>query len=217
MALRTSTLLAGAALLTLSASIATAAAAPIFADTTPGLTSVTVPAAGSYDILATGAGGGNGRAGAVGGLGATVEGTFSLTAGEALSIAVGGRGASGTEGPGGGGGASFVVAPGNAPLVIAAGGGGNSTGFNGGAPSTAGYLGGGEAAGVGEVVALRDGRHLAIRVPGEQPPCAGAAQGRVAQRVGVHAVPPGQAQGHAGLLVHLRRADRGSGPRGGLR
>ena len=46
-------LLAGASLLALSASVAVATAAPIFSDTTPGLTSTTL-AAGTYDIVATG-------------------------------------------------------------------------------------------------------------------------------------------------------------------
>lgn len=65
---------------------------------------------------------------------------FAPTAGETLSIYVGGLGAVGvanTAGGGGGGGGIFVVGPGNTPLVIA-GGGGSGSGYGGG-----GFGGGG--------------------------------------------------------------------------
>ncbi|MBV9750434.1 MAG: PEP-CTERM sorting domain-containing protein [Acetobacteraceae bacterium] len=162
-------LLAGSSLLALSASVAIADAAPIFSDTTPGLTSFTVPTTGSYRIFAAGGLGGAGFFGygyhSQGGLPATVDGIFSLTAGEMLRIAVGGRGASATD-PGsarGGGGASFVVALQNASLVsllIAAGGGGGGTtassnGGNGGAGGSS-YGGGGGASFLGNGVAGMD-------------------------------------------------------------
>lgn len=47
---------------------------------------------------------------------ASIGGDFSLTAGESLQIAVGGAGLGG-DGSGSGGG-SFVVGPGNTPLVL---------------------------------------------------------------------------------------------------
>ena len=79
----------------------------------------TAPATGVYDLVAYGAQGG----GAGGGLGAEIGGDLTLTAGETLQIAVGGVGAADTfaADAGAGGGGSFVVGPGNAPLVIAGG------------------------------------------------------------------------------------------------
>jgi len=100
---------------------APAAAAPIFTDTMPGLTSITL-APGAYDIAATGAAGGTGNGGSEpGGLGAVVEGIFTFSVSETLSILVGAQGANGS---GTGDGGSFVVGPGNTPLLIGGGGGG---------------------------------------------------------------------------------------------
>jgi hypothetical protein len=98
----------------------TAHAEPIIFNFTSSPVTFTVPTTDQYQILAFGAQGGPGG-GQVGpgGLGAEIGGTFSLTAGEALTITVGGMG-----GFSGGGGGSFVVGPGNTPLVIAGGGGG---------------------------------------------------------------------------------------------
>ena len=79
--------------------------------------SYTAPNAGIYTITAYGAQGGSG------GDGAEASGVFRLTAGEVLSLAVGGAGTYATY-SGGGGGGSFVVAPANVPLVVAGGGGG---------------------------------------------------------------------------------------------
>ena len=102
-------------------------AAPVVFDYTGSLVTSTVPASGLYQILAFGAQGGNLELnpGVItpGGLGAEIGGDFSLIAGEILSVAVGGRG---KDGAGAGGGGSFVVGPGNVPLVIAGGGGGAS-------------------------------------------------------------------------------------------
>jgi hypothetical protein len=105
-----------------------AKAAPIVFDYTGSLVTFAVPTTDTYQILAFGAQGGSGPGTDTGGLGAEIGGTFRLTVGEALTIAVGGAGASNT-GPnshsgGAGGGGSFVVGPGNTPLVIAGGGGG---------------------------------------------------------------------------------------------
>ena len=84
-------LLAGSTLLLLPASVATAAAAPIFSFTAPGFYFPTL-APGAYDIVATGAGGGNGATFTLGGLGAVVEGTFTFAAPETLRVLVGGQG-----------------------------------------------------------------------------------------------------------------------------
>ena len=62
-------------------------------------TTYTVPTAGLYDILAIGGGGGSGFAGNIGGRGAVVEDTFSLTAGEQLDVLVGGVGGNASDGP----------------------------------------------------------------------------------------------------------------------
>ncbi len=80
-------------------------------------------------IVATGASGGQGDDN--GGLGAVVETVMPVTAGQVLSILVGGRGGNGTtqgagvtRRPGGGGGGSFVWEGASNLLVAAAGGGG---------------------------------------------------------------------------------------------
>ena len=117
-------LLTGTAILGLAAS-GSAAADPIDFTYTGSLVDFTVPTTDTYQILAYGAQGGNAVANLTtgpGGLGAEIGGDFTLTAGETLQIAVGGVGANG--GSGGGGGGSFVIGPGNVPLVIAGGGGG---------------------------------------------------------------------------------------------
>jgi hypothetical protein len=86
-----------------------------------GIQNFTVPATGVYRIRARGAQGGFN-----GGLGAIMEGDFTLNAGEIIRIIVGQQGTG--SNPGGGGGGSFVVrAPyttTNSILVIAGGGSG---------------------------------------------------------------------------------------------
>jgi hypothetical protein len=135
-------LLAGTALLAIAASQPTAHADPIVFDYTGSLVNFTVPTTGTYQILAFGAQGGTvtllDMVG-TGGRGAEIGGDFSLTTGEMLQIAVGGSG--GRVGlTGGGGGGSFVVGPGNAPLVIAGGGGGAGQ-FSGLTPGQGGLTG----------------------------------------------------------------------------
>ncbi len=119
-------MLAGTVFLGLAASGSAARAVPIDFIYTGSLVNFTVPITDTYQILALGAQGGNfiDRPGAVGGKGAEIGGNFSLTTGEILQIAVGGAGIIG-----GGGGGSFVVGPGNTPLLI--GGGGGGAGFGG--------------------------------------------------------------------------------------
>src|SRR3954451_10459547 len=85
-------LLAGTSLLALAAA-APDAGATIF-NFTSGSQSFTVPTTGTYHILAFGAQGG-GAGSAAGGNGAEIGGDFSLTAGEVLTIGVGGAGGGG--------------------------------------------------------------------------------------------------------------------------
>ena len=93
---------------------------------TQGIQEWTVPITTSYTIQAKGAQGANG-----GGHGATMTGTFDLTQGDVIKIAVGQVGVSSTNcgrcGGGGGGGTFVIKAPyntGASVLVIAGGGGG---------------------------------------------------------------------------------------------
>lgn len=123
--------LAGASLLALSASVAAASATPTIFGFTGSSQTYTVFIPGLYSIVAAGAEGGASDQ-EFGGPGAQISGSFTLAAGETLSIAVGGVGSFGAAGAsgGGGGGGSFVVGPDGKSLVIAGGGGGGS--FNGG-------------------------------------------------------------------------------------
>jgi hypothetical protein len=112
-----------------------------------------VPRSGSYRLLALGASGGTGITGA--GLGASIQGTFNLTEGDVLRIAVGQLGLTSGAASGGGGG-TFVwkSTETSTPLVIAGGGGGGGygTGDQNGKTTTsggAGGNGGGWASGVG--------------------------------------------------------------------
>lgn len=112
----------------------------------------TVPACvDSITIIAKGAKGGDaGSGGYLGGLGASMKGTFSVSPGEVLNILVGQAGFKGTGG-GGGGGGTFVVDTLNVPLIIAAGGGGAGWSGTGmiGDTATAAATGGGGAGGTG--------------------------------------------------------------------
>lgn len=130
---------ASTSLLVISASIATAAAAPITFGFTGGIVTYIVPATGLYGIVATGAQGGRSPLGPPGGgFAAQIGGDFLLSGGEVLQIAVGGAGGDGANyensfsHDGGGGGGSFVVRAGTIPLVIAGGGGGSAFGSPGG-------------------------------------------------------------------------------------
>ena len=125
---------------------------------TGGAQEFTVPAeVCQLSITASGASGGVGRDGPVGGLGAQVQAaTVAVTPGEQLSVTVGGQGGNGATnvpgsagfgggGPGGnggwgggGGGGSTTIADSARALVIAAGGGGG-----GGFPSAGAGGGGG--------------------------------------------------------------------------
>ena len=89
-----------------------------------GIQQWTVPLTSVYRITAFGAQGGTGS-GASGGLGASIRGDFTLTAGTVVNVIVGQAGTSFTNGLGGGGGGSFIWLPNNSnQLLIAAGGGG---------------------------------------------------------------------------------------------
>ena len=109
---------------------------PITFNFTGAIQNYIVPVTGTYDLSAFGAGGGTGRLGSgqdnFGGMGAEIGGTFALTAGEQLSIIVGGAG-EGTNNAGGGGGFSEIYTTDAngaiTPLLIAgAGGGGGGRG-----------------------------------------------------------------------------------------
>jgi len=109
---------------------------------TNGIQTWTVPYTGNFRIEARGAQGGGS-----GGLGATMAGDFSLTAGEVIRILVGQVGVNGGSGPSGGGGGSFVV---RTPytttasiLVIAGGGSGaGNYSFTPGVSTSTGVTGG---------------------------------------------------------------------------
>jgi PEP-CTERM motif len=144
-------LLTGASALALVTSWSVASATPQF-NYSGGIVDYTVPSTGEFNILAAGAAGGS-NFGLAGVSGAIVQGDVFLTAGTVLQIAAGGTGGgspfSFNPGAGGGGGGTFVVGPGNQPLVIAGGGGGYSGTFGRGAsPATTGPNGNG--AGNGE-------------------------------------------------------------------
>ncbi|MGA7237717.1 MAG: PEP-CTERM sorting domain-containing protein [Bryobacteraceae bacterium] len=114
-----------------------------------GAQTFTAPVDGVYTITAYGASGGS-TLNNSGGLGAEIGGQFTLTAGEILTIYVGGEGASvSDQGAGaGGGGGTFVVDLNNNPLVIAGGGGGAGDGEDGHPGSTSfgnGHTDGGES------------------------------------------------------------------------
>jgi hypothetical protein len=136
-------LLAGPALLALVSSHPSAEAAPVVFDFTftGSIVDFTVPTTDTYQILAFGAQGGDSAFGGTGGRGAEIGGDFSLTAGDALQIAVGGAGMSSNDGGGAGGGGTFVIGPGNAPLVIAGGGGGGGIFAPVGVPGQGGLTG----------------------------------------------------------------------------
>ena len=99
-----------------------------------GIQSWTVPATGTYRIVAMGAQGGDVNAGTLGGRGALIQGEFDLVAADGVVVLVGQQGQSGTcassqyqsieRGSTSGGGASFVTLLAGSPLVVAGGGGG---------------------------------------------------------------------------------------------
>ncbi len=140
--------LSAAAAAALLLGVATDARAAVY-DYTGGLLSFTAPVTGTYDITAFGAQGGKAEncstgpctiAGS-GGLGAEISGDVRLTAGETLTLLVGGQGNPGIGGGGGGGGGSFVVlgtSPGYTALVVAGGGGGGGRIVQSGAGGLAG-------------------------------------------------------------------------------
>jgi hypothetical protein len=140
-------LLAGASALAILASGA-AANAETFAFT-GGVQTFNVSVSGEYAVELLGASGGIGFINRFDpGPGAEVSGDVFLTAGEDLTLFVGGQGGFGTN-AGGGGGGSFVF---NGTDVLAVAGGGGGAGFNdSGGPGLAGTSGGagGYSGGVG--------------------------------------------------------------------
>jgi Glycine rich protein/PEP-CTERM motif len=140
-------LLAGASALAILASAAEANAETFVF--TGGQQTFTASVSGEYAVELLGASGGNAAnfGSSDGGLGAEVSGAVFLTAGEDLTLFVGGQGGSGTN-AGGGGGGSFVflgtdVFNGTDVLAVAGGGGGGGRSFGGaGGPGLAGTSGG---------------------------------------------------------------------------
>ena len=126
-----------------------AEALTLFSDATPGATTFTATIAGVYVIDAFGAQGG-GSLSFAGGQGAGVGGTFNLSAGEVLTIDVGGAGATSAATAGGGGGGSFVTTSGSALLVAGGGGGSFNTPGGAGLSSEGSPSGLGGAAGAGD-------------------------------------------------------------------
>lgn len=95
---------------------------------TDGIQAWEVPVTGTYRILAYGAMGGtttSGRYGYTGGPGASLAGTFDLTRGDVVYIAVGQQGKT-DGGSAGGGGATWVMTATDTPMMVAGGGGGLS-------------------------------------------------------------------------------------------
>jgi Glycine rich protein len=140
---RKALLLAGASVFAILVS-----AAAVNAET-PGQYDFLVAVSGKYEVIAFGASGGSTQSpGAVGGLGAEVEGELFLTAGQHLTLFVGGMGANGVsagvaEYGGGGGGGSFIfLGSGTSDLLVAASGGGGAGFFGSGGPGLAGQAGG---------------------------------------------------------------------------
>ena len=133
-------LLAGASALAILASAAEANAETF---TMPAMFSFTAAVSGEYAVELLGASGGNSTifAPADGGLGAEVSGDVFLTAGEDLTLFVGGQGGSATFG-GGGGGGSFVFHGADVLAVAGGGGGGAAFGNSSGGPGLAGTSGG---------------------------------------------------------------------------
>jgi PEP-CTERM motif len=137
-------LLAGASALAI---LACAAEANAETFTIPGMFSFTATVSGEYAVELLGASGGNPTVvrPVVGGLGAEVSGDVFLTAGEDLTLFVGGQGGSGLI-AGGGGGGSFVFL--GTDVLAVAGGGGGAGFISDGGPGLAGTSGGtGEGAG----------------------------------------------------------------------
>jgi PEP-CTERM motif len=134
-------LLAGASALAI---LATAAEANAETFTIPGEFSFIATVSGEYAVELLGGSGGNSTGGG-GGFGAEVSGDVFLTAGEDLTLIVGGHGKSGTEGAGGGGG-TFVFH--GTDVLAVAGGGGGASNLKSGGYGLAGTSGGGGGEGV---------------------------------------------------------------------
>ncbi|GAB5388964.1 MAG: hypothetical protein Alpg2KO_19320 [Alphaproteobacteria bacterium] len=119
-----------------------------FDGVTSGVQSFSAPFDGLYLFTVRGARGGAGRSGDLGGDGAEMVATFTLTEGQTVNVVVGQAGAdrvgAGQLAGGGGGGGSFVSS-GGVPLVIAGGGGGAH--FNNSATDSDGLTG--ESGGTG--------------------------------------------------------------------
>jgi hypothetical protein len=129
-------LLAGASALAI---LACAAEANAETFTIPGMFSFTATVSGEYAVELLGSSGGNPTVvrPVVGGLGAEVSGDVFLTAGEDLTLFVGGQGGSGLIAGGGGG---FGSGGGGSGFSGGGGGGPNDVGFGSGGGGGGSYL-----------------------------------------------------------------------------
>ena len=147
-----------------------------------------IPKTGNYVIAVVGASGANGTCTlsqcsgfTLGGLGASVTGTFNFKKGDILKILVGQEGdrVSGfAKMPGGGGGGTFVTRSDNSPLIIAGGGGGGGIalpGFGNGDPGQSSENGtryggsGGMGGGLSDVTIVYAGSGAGLSSDGIKP------------------------------------------------
>jgi len=134
-----------------------AKAAKIYFTYTGKIQQYTAPVTGDYGFLVIGAGGGSVTDGQTvnfsGGYGAAIRGAFLVTAGETLTLLVGGKGGSTFDtGTGGGGGGGSFVLDGNTALIAAGGGGGaghNGAGLDASLTSVQSFGGGASIGGGG--------------------------------------------------------------------
>ena len=128
-----------------SATAAVAAAAPMACNavnlTSAGTTTCVVPT-GVTSLVYTVVGGNGGSVGNLGGKGAKLTGTLTVTPGATLYLSVGSNGSTNTGNLGGGGGGGYssisTTSATAGPVIIAGGGGGAKSGSNGGKYETSG-------------------------------------------------------------------------------
>lgn len=114
--------------------------------TTQGIQQWTIPETATYRIIAAGAAGGTSTYGTNSpgtGLGAIIQGDFSLSKDQVINILVGQRPANSSGVVNGGGGGTFVVSSSNAALIVAGGGGSGGSAAASASTTTSGNQGGG--------------------------------------------------------------------------
>jgi prepilin-type N-terminal cleavage/methylation domain-containing protein len=114
--------------------------------TTQGIQKWTIPETATYRIIAAGAAGGTSTYGTNSpgtGLGAVIQGDFSLTKGDVINILVGQRPLNSTGEVNGGGGGTFVVSSTSLAMIVAGGGGSGGSAAASASTTTSGNQGGG--------------------------------------------------------------------------